>query len=132
MLDGCGFFSMLHDIGKDGIAITSSTRRLAERREAGSCAGTPSLLPHRKSSPDLSRSPIHLTHHERWDGTASAGSEGGEIPLLSRFSRWPTPTTKTQDRRLPEGADKEPPGGNPHNAGTQFDPFIAQVFHRFM
>ncbi|MFA5341132.1 MAG: HD domain-containing phosphohydrolase [Clostridia bacterium] len=83
-------------------------------------------------SPDLMHiSEYILSHHERWDGKGyPQGLQGKNIPLLSRIiAIVDAYDAMTQDRpyskaKTMEEAKKE----ILNNAGTQFDPLIAQIF----
>ncbi|MEI8216403.1 MAG: diguanylate cyclase [Eubacteriales bacterium] len=72
-----------------------------------------------------------LSHHERWDGKGyPQGLSGDQIPLLSRIiSIVDAYDAMTQDRPYKKAMSNEE-GINEikKNAGTQFDPAIAEIF----
>ncbi len=134
MLDELRLFSMLHDIGKVGIDdhILNKAGSLSDE-EGGIMRRHPELgFRIAKSSPELeSVAEYILTHHERWDGTGyPQGLRGDEIPLLSRILAVADAyDAMTQDRVYRRALTKEAALEEIRsNAGTQFDPFIAQVF----
>jgi HD-GYP domain-containing protein (c-di-GMP phosphodiesterase class II) len=72
-----------------------------------------------------------LNHHERWDGKGYPnGLSGEEIPLIARILAVADAYDAMTENRVyrpalsPEDAIKE----IEQNAGTQFDPYIAQLF----
>jgi HD-GYP domain-containing protein (c-di-GMP phosphodiesterase class II) len=84
------------------------------------------------SSPELeSIADYILTHHERWDGKGyPQGLKGDEIPLLSRIlAIADADDAMTEDRIYRKALSKEHALEEIRsNAGTQFDPNIAQIF----
>ena len=128
--------SMLHDIGKIGIddrilnkpgPLTKDEWEIMKRHpEIGYRIAM--------SSPELESIALYiLHHHERWDGTGyPSGLSGKQIPLLSRIlSVVDAFDAMTKDRiyrkAMPESVALEE---IINNAGTQFDPRIAEIFIR--
>ncbi len=72
-----------------------------------------------------------LTHHERWDGAGyPKGLKGEDIPLLSRILAVADAyDAMTEDRVYRKAMSKEQAVEEiRRNAGTQFDPLIANIF----
>gem|GEM_PF-649712 len=72
-----------------------------------------------------------LCHHERWDGSGyPQGIAGDDIPLLSRvLAVTDSYDAMTQDRPYRKAMPKEAAVAEIRkNAGTQFDPKIAEIF----
>jgi len=133
-LDELELLSNLHDIGKIGIPeqILNKPGKLTEE-EWIEMKKHPQIG-YRIANATLELASIAeyiLCHHERWDGTGYPQKlKGLQIPLLSRIiSIADAYDAMTQDRAYrkklePEEAQSEIRG----NAGTQFDPDIAQIF----
>ncbi len=76
-----------------------------------------------------------LAHHERWDGKGyPRGLKGEEIPLLCRIlAVADTYDAMTQDRVYRKAMSREEAMAEiERNAGTQFDPAVADIFLRTM
>lgn len=133
-MDELELLSMLHDIGKIGIPerILNKPGKLSDE-EWIEMKKHPQIGC-RIANASLELAPIAnyiLCHHERWDGTGYPQRISGDrIPLLSRIiSIVDAYDAMTQDRPYrhmmkPEDAIREIRS----NAGTQFDPSIAEVF----
>ena len=84
------------------------------------------------ASPDFAPiAELILTHHERWDGTGYPNRIAGErIPLLSRILAVADAyDAMTEDRVYRKALPREVAMNEIRkNAGTQFDPYIAEVF----
>ena len=133
-LDELQLLSMLHDIGKIGVddrilnkadSLTSEEWVLMRKHpEIGYMIAT--------SSPDFSSVAEYiLSHHERWDGSGyPRGLIGEEIPLLSRIlSVADAYDAMTEDRVYRKALSRETALEEICiNAGTQFDPEVAQIF----
>jgi len=126
--------STLHDIGKIGISdiILNKPGKLTDEEwidmrkhpEIGFriAMSTPELVP---------IADYILTHHERWDGTGyPQGIKGEKIPLLSRIIAVADAyDAMTADRPYRRAMTKEAAIEEiRNNAGTQFDPKIAELF----
>lgn len=133
-LNDLELLAMLHDIGKVGIddQILNKPGPLNEEEWA-----------HMKKHPEIGYriamssaelEPIAdyiLYHHERWDGTGyPRGLKGEAIPLLSRIMAVADAfDAMTEDRTYRPGMTKEAAIAEiKKNAGSQFDPNIAQIF----
>ncbi len=127
-------FSMLHDIGKVGIddRILNKPDKLTEEEWAVMKKHPEIGYRIAMSSPELE--PIAeyiLSHHERWDGKGyPQGLKGENIPLLSRILAVADAfDAMTEDRVYRKALTKKDALGEiERNAGTQFDPLIAQKF----
>jgi len=88
------------------------------------------------ASPELAHiAECILSHHERWDGRGyPRGIAGAEIPLLARIiAVVDSFDAMTQDRSYRRAMPIEAALGEIHrNAGTQFDPDVAQAFLTLM
>lgn len=126
--------STLHDIGKINLndSILSKPDKLTES-EWYEVKKHP-VVGYRiaQSSPELkSISEYILCHHERWDGKGyPQGLSEDHTPLLSRIlTVVDSYDAMTQDRVYRKAMTKESAIAEiKNNAGTQFDPNIAQVF----
>jgi diguanylate cyclase (GGDEF)-like protein/PAS domain S-box-containing protein len=133
-LDKLVLLAMLHDIGKVGIddSILNKPGKLSEE-EWVEMRKHP-MIGYRiaKSSPDLIVIADYiLSHHEWWDGSGyPQGLTGHEIPLLARIlAVVDAYDAMTQDRPYRSALSKEVAMQEiKKNAGTQFDPEIAQLF----
>jgi HD-GYP domain-containing protein (c-di-GMP phosphodiesterase class II) len=125
---------MLHDIGKIGIdnSILNKPGKLSKNE--WEIMKKHSEIGYRiaMSSPELE--PIAeyiLAHHERWDGNGyPQGLKGEEIPLLSRIlAVVDSYDAMTEDRVYRKAMTHQAAIEEiKKNAGTQFDPNIAQIF----
>jgi diguanylate cyclase (GGDEF)-like protein/PAS domain S-box-containing protein len=135
-LDDLQLLSKLHDIGK--VIVDNQILNKPEKlsREEWKIMRQHSEIGYRiaVSMPQLKHIAEYiLYHHERWDGTGyPEGLKGERIPIASRIlSVADAFDAMTNDRvyrrAIPiEDAIKE----IKHNAGTQFDPNIAELFVR--
>ncbi len=133
-LDELELFAMLHDIGKVGIddRILNKPGKL-DNEEWVIMKRHPEIgYRIAVSSPELE--PIAeyiLSHHERWDGKGyPQGLKGENIPLLSRILAVADAyDAMTEDRIYRKALAKQDAIEEiRRNAGTQFDPIIAQKF----
>ncbi|NLL34044.1 MAG: diguanylate cyclase [Clostridiales bacterium] len=137
-LDDLQLLSKLHDIGK--VIVDNQILNKPEKlsREEWKIMRQHSEIGYRiaVSMPQLKHIAEYiLYHHERWDGTGyPEGLKGERIPIASRIlSVADAFDAMTNDRvyrrAIPiEDAIKE----IKHNAGTQFDPNIAELFVRLV
>ncbi len=127
-------FSMLHDIGKVGIDdhILNKPGKLTDEEWAVMKKHPEIGYRIAMSSPELE--PIAeyiLSHHERWDGKGYPQGLAGEvIPLLARILAVADAfDAMTEDRVYRKALTKQEALEEiERNAGTQFDPVIAQKF----
>ncbi len=127
-------FSMLHDIGKVGIddRILNKPDKLTDEEWVVMKKHPEIGYRIAMSSPELE--PIAeyiLTHHERWDGKGyPRGLKGEEIPLLARILAVADAyDAMTEDRIYRKALTKHAALEEiEKNAGTQFDPLIANKF----
>jgi response regulator RpfG family c-di-GMP phosphodiesterase len=139
-IDGIYHVSPLHDVGKVAIpdAILLKPARLEPEEfevmkthtTAGATAFDEVL---RQSDTELFRMArrICLHHHERWNGTGyPSGLTGDDIPLESRIMAFADVYDALITKRVYKAAmTKEQTREEMRkSAGTQFDPFIAEVF----
>jgi diguanylate cyclase (GGDEF)-like protein len=132
--DELELFSTLHDIGKIGVdnQILNKPAKLTE--EEWILMKKHSEIGYRiaMASPELMSIAYDiLTHHERWDGKGyPQGLAGENIPLLSRILAVADAyDAMTEDRPYRKRMSKEAAIAEiERNAGTQFDPNIAQIF----
>jgi diguanylate cyclase (GGDEF)-like protein/PAS domain S-box-containing protein len=137
-LDELDLLSKLHDVGKVGIDDRILNKPAGLTPEEWAVMRTHPEIGHRilMVSPELRNIAEYvLNHHERWDGRGYPNGRTGEsIPLLSRIlSIADAYDAMTEDRiyrpALPrEHALKE----IEKNAGTQFDPQLANLFVEYM
>lgn len=133
-LDELELVATLHDIGKISIEqnILTKIERLSEDdwREIRKHPEVGYRITY--SSPELRHvSEYILCHHERWDGAGyPQGLKQDEIPLISRIiSVVDAYDAMTQDREYRKALSCETAKNEIiKNAGTQFDPQIAQTF----
>jgi len=130
--------STLHDIGK-----ISVDKNILSKRGPLSESDWQEIKKHpevgcriAQASPDLIHiSEYILSHHERWDGSGyPRGLAGNAIPLLSRILMVVDSfDAMTQDRAYRKAMPVEDALQEiRRNAGTQFDPSVAQAFVRLM
>ena len=137
-IDELQLVSMLHDIGKIGIDDSILNKPGPLTKDEWEVMKHHPEIGYRiaMSSPELESIALYiLHHHERWDGTGyPAGLSGEQIPLLSRIlSVVDAFDAMTKDRiyrkAMPESAAI---AEIVNNAGTQFDPKIAEIFIRLV
>lgn len=133
-LSELALLSTLHDIGKISIddKILTKTGKLTEK-EWDEIKKHPAIgYRIAMASPELAHiSDYILCHHERWDGNGyPQGISGENIPLLSRIlSVIDAYDAMTNDRSYRKGMSVEDAIIEiEKNAGTQFDPDIAELF----
>ena len=132
--DRLELLATLHDIGKVGISESILTKKgklssdewveMKRHPEIGYriAIASPDLIPVAESI---------LCHHERWDGGGyPQGLIGEKIPLLSRIlAVVDAYDAMTQDRPYQKAVSHDSAMMEiKKNAGTQFDPYIAQTF----
>lgn len=133
-LNELALLSTLHDIGKIGISdnILNKPGKLTPEEWIDMKKHPEIGFRIAMSTPDLV--PIAeyiLTHHERWDGSGyPQGIKGEEIPLLSRIIAVADAyDAMTADRPYRKALSNEIAIQEiMKNAGTQFDPKIAELF----
>lgn len=127
-------FAMLHDIGKVGIddRVLKNPDQLKDADWAVMKTHTEIGYRIAKSSSELENIADYiLTHHERWDGSGyPQGLKGDEIPILSRILAVVDAYDAMINKRIYREAmtHEEAIEEIRKNAGTQFDPQIAQIF----
>ncbi len=134
MIKTLKIFGLLHDIGKIAIAddILNKTSGLTEREyyeiKRHSEIGYRIL----STVNDMAEIANYvLYHHERWDGNGyPKGMAGGSIPLPSRICTIVDAyDAMTSDRSYrPAMTDEYAMNELQKNAGTQFDPYLVDVF----
>lgn len=133
-IDRLRLFAYLHDIGKIGISDQILNKPGPLTAEEFIVMKTHPEIGYRiaMSSPDFaSIAELILTHHERWDGSGYPNHLAGErIPLLSRIlavaDAYDAMTEDRVYRKALSSADAMEEIRK--NAGTQFDPKIAELF----
>ncbi len=133
-LDELELLSNVHDIGKIGIPehILNKPGKLTDE-EWVEMKKHPQIG-YRIANATLELASIAeliLCHHERWDGTGYPQKlKGKQIPLLSRIiSIADAYDAMTQDRAYRKKMEPEDARNEIRdNAGTQFDPVLAQIF----
>ncbi len=133
-LDKLELLASLHDIGKVGIRdeVLTKPGKLNEMEWAEIKRHPEIGYRIAKTSSELA--PIAegiLCHHERWDGLGyPQGLCGESIPLISRIvSIVDAYDAMTNDRPYRKALDRETAVEQiKQNAGTQFDPYIAEIF----
>lgn len=132
--DELELLSTLHDIGKigvdnqilnkPGVLIEEEWKKMKKHSDIGYRIAM--------ASPELMSIAYYiLTHHEHWDGGGyPQGLSGERIPLLSRILAVADAyDAMTEDRPYRKAMTKEEALQEiKRNAGTQFDPKIAQIF----
>ena len=134
VLDELELFSMLHDIGKIGIddRILNKPGKLNDP-ESFIMKKHPEIgYRIAMSSPELEPVAEYiLCHHERWDGSGyPRGLNGKKIPLLSRILAVSDAyDAMTEDRIYRRAMSVDDAITEIKNkSGTQFDPYVVQVF----
>ena len=133
-LDNLELLATLHDIGKVGIddRILGKPEKLNDDEWIEMKKHPEIGYRIAVASPELvSISEYILSHHEHWDGSGyPKGLAGNDIPLLSRIiSIVDAYDAMTEDRVYQSATDKETALGEiEKNAGSQFDPDIAELF----
>jgi diguanylate cyclase len=133
-LEDLALLATLHDIGKVGVNENIlqkpgplTTEEWLEMRKH-------TAIGYRiaQNTPELSAVADYiLYHHERWDGTGyPKGLKGIEIPLLCRIlAVVDAYDAMTNDRSYRKAMTREEAMTEiMRNAGTQFDPQIAEIF----
>ena len=130
--------SMLHDIGKIGIDDRILNKPGPLTKEEWEIMKHHPEIGYRiaMSSPELESIALYiLHHHERWDGTGyPSGLSGEQIPLLSRILSVVDAFDAMTKDRIYRKAMSESAAVQEimDNAGTQFDPKIAEIFIRLI
>lgn len=133
-IDRLRLFAYLHDIGKIGISDQILNKPGSLNDEELVMMRTHPEIGYRiaMSSPDFaSIADLILSHHERWDGTGYPNHlSGAKIPLLSRILAVADAfDAMTEDRVYRKAlSPKDAMEEIRKNAGTQFDPKIAEMF----
>lgn len=133
-LDELELLSVLHDIGKIGVndSILNKPGKLTEEEWVEMKKHPENGYRIAMSTPELvSIANYILCHHERWDGKGyPQGLKGPNIPLFSRIlAIVDAYDAMTQDRLYRKAITKETAIAEiKRNAGTQFDPEIAEIF----
>lgn len=131
-------FSTLHDIGKisidqdiltkSGCLTDAEWNEIRKHPEVGYRIA--------QASPELRPiSELILSHHERWDGTGyPQGLSGTKIPLMARLlAVVDSFDAMTENRSYRQALSRDEAIEEiRHNAGTQFDPQIAELFLRLI
>lgn len=127
----CG---LLHDIGKIAIEekVLNKTERLTDQ-EWNEIKRHPDIGYRilSSSSEMVELAQYILSHHERFDGTGyPRGLKQEEIPLLSRIiAVADSYDAMTNERTYKEALDKDAAIEELiHNKGTQFDPYVVDIF----
>ncbi|MFT4106396.1 MAG: HD-GYP domain-containing protein [Lacrimispora sp.] len=137
-MDEISLLALLHDIGKVGIhvnilqkpgALTPQEWDVMKEHPAIGCQIV-------RSIPELGTvSDLILAHHERWDGKGyPRGLKGEEIPLFCRILAVADSfDAMINDRAYRKAMEKEAAIQEiERNAGTQFDPGVAELFVKIM
>ena len=133
-IDRLKLFAYLHDIGKIGISDQILNKPASLDEEGLIVMKTHPEIGYRiaMASPDFAPiADLILTHHECWDGSGYPNRLAGEkIPLLSRIlAVVDAYDAMTEDRVYRKALSRETAMNEIRkNAGTQFDPQIAEVF----
>lgn len=137
-MDEIVLLALLHDIGKVGIHVN-----ILQKPGALTPGEWDEMKKHPKigsriarSIPELNAiSDLILSHHERWDGKGyPRGLKGEEIPLSCRILAVADSfDAMINDRVYRKAMEKEEAIQEiESNAGTQFDPRIADIFVKIM
>ncbi|MGN1413956.1 MAG: diguanylate cyclase domain-containing protein [Anaerovoracaceae bacterium] len=136
--DQLSLLCLFHDIGKVGIPqeILNSSGKLTQAEYEIMCTHVEKGYRIAKATPELNivAEPIRY-HHERWDGGGyPEGLKGDSIPLLSRIiAVVDAYDAMVSDRSYRKGMGKDEACRELLRcAGTQFDPYIAEVFVRMI
>ena len=136
--DQLSLLCLFHDIGKVGIPqeILNSSGKLTQAEYEIMCTHVEKGYRIARATPELNivAEPIRY-HHERWDGGGYPdGLKGDSIPLLSRIiAVVDAYDAMISDRSYRKGMGKEKACRELLRcAGTQFDPYIAEVFVRMI
>lgn len=133
-LDELELLSKLHDIGKVGIDDRILNKPEKLRADEWTAMKKHSEIGSRiaGSTPELESVAAYiLSHHERWDGKGyPRGLSGRDIPLLSRILAVADAyDAMTEDRIYRKALSRQEAVAEIRkNAGTQFDPDIADIF----
>ncbi|MDP4132900.1 MAG: PAS domain S-box protein [Bacillota bacterium] len=133
-LDNIELASALHDIGKISVDLSILQKPGKLNEEEWKIIKKHPEVGYRiaQAIPELvTVSEIIFCHHERWDGTGYPRQiAGDEIPLLARIiSLADSYDAMTSDREYHKGISKEEAMVEILRcAGTQFDPYLAEVF----
>ncbi len=137
-MDELELLSALHDIGKVGINDTILKKKGPLTKEEWIEMKKHPVIGYRiaMSTSELKSIAAYiLSHHERWDGTGyPEGLKGEEIPLISRIlSVIDAYDAMTNNRVYRDAITKEEALTEiGKNAGIQFDPYIVEVFIKWM
>lgn len=137
-LNELSLLALLHDIGKVGIRqeILQKPGPLTPEEWAAMKSHPEIGCRIAQNIPELSAvSEYILSHHERWDGKGYPnGLAGTNIPLLCRILAVADAyDAMTNDRAYRKAMDKDKAIAElKRNAGTQFDPRIAETFIRLV
>jgi diguanylate cyclase (GGDEF)-like protein/PAS domain S-box-containing protein len=136
IIDEVDLVSTLHDIGKISLDVKILNKPAAlsdeEWREIRKHPEVGFRIAN--ATPELRHlSDYILCHHERWDGKGyPQGLSGEDIPLISRIIAITDAfDAMTQDRPYRKALSEEAAAAEiEKNAGTQFDPNLAEIFIR--
>lgn len=136
--DQLSLLCLFHDIGKVGIPqeILNSSGKLTKAEYEIMCTHVEKGYRIARATPELNivAEPIRY-HHERWDGGGYPdGLKGDSIPILSRIiAVVDAYDAMISDRSYRKGMGKDEACRELIRcAGTQFDPYIAEVFVRMI
>lgn len=138
LLDELELLSMLHDIGKVGVADRILNKPAPLTHDEWDLMKKHPEIGYRiaLSTPELEHIARYiLSHHEKWDGSGyPAGLAGEEIPLASRILAIADAyDAMTEDRVYRKAMDRQDALAElARCAGTQFDPSITQIMIRLL